>query len=180
MTIQYLKPSYQKDLLKFDGKPLFPERQASTIEYELSDLEAVLYKRVTEYVREEFNRADALENEGRKGNVGFALTILQRRLASSPEAIYQSLLRRRERLQKRLRQEEVLRQGSNAIIIEFKQVLDLEDLEDDLEDIPGEEREATEQEVVDLATASRTIAELQTEIKLLEELEQLALPDFSR
>ncbi|MEH2162938.1 MAG: helicase-related protein [Nostoc sp.] len=174
-TSDLMRRLVKEDLLKFDGKPLFPERQASTIEYELSDLEAVLYKRVTEYVREEFNRADALENEGRKGNVGFALTILQRRLASSPEAIYQSLLRRRERLQKRLRQEEVLRRGSNAIIIEFKQVLDLEDLEDDLEDIPGEEREATEQEVVDLATASRTIAELQTEIKLLEELEQLAL-----
>jgi hypothetical protein len=46
---------------------------------------------VTEYVREEFNRAEALENDGRKGTVGFALTILQRRLASSPEAIYQSL-----------------------------------------------------------------------------------------
>ncbi|MFN6478828.1 helicase-related protein [Nostoc sp. DedQUE07] len=174
-TSDLMRRLVKEDLLKFDGKPLFPERQASTIEYELSDLEAVLYKRVTEYVREEFNRADALENEGRKGNVGFALTILQRRLASSPEAIYQSLLRRRERLQKRLRQEEVLRRGSNATIIEFKQVLDLEDLEDDLEDIPGEEREATEQEVVDLATASRTIAELQTEIKLLEELEQLAL-----
>lgn len=174
-TSDLMRRLVKEDLLKFDGKPLFPERQASTIEYELSDLEAVLYKRVTEYVREEFNRADALENEGRKGNIGFALTILQRRLASSPEAIYQSLLRRRERLQKRLRQEEVLRRGSNATIIEFKQVLDLEDLEDDLEDIPGEEREATEQEVVDLATASRTIAELQTEIKLLEELEQLAL-----
>ncbi|MCC5647015.1 DEAD/DEAH box helicase family protein [Nostoc sp. CHAB 5824] len=174
-TSDLMRRLVKEDLLKFDGKPLFPERQASTIEYELSDLEAVLYKRVTEYVREEFNRADALENEGRKGNVGFALTILQRRLASSPEAIYQSLLRRRERLQKRLRQEEDLRRGSNATIIEFKQVLDLEDLEDDLEDIPGEEREATEQEVVDLATASRTIAELQTEIKLLEELEQLAL-----
>ena len=37
-----------------------------------------------------------------EGTVGFALTILQRRLASSPEAIYQSLKRRRERLEKRL------------------------------------------------------------------------------
>lgn len=44
-------------------------------------------KAVTDYVREEFNRADALENDKRAGTVGFALTILQRRLASSPEAI---------------------------------------------------------------------------------------------
>jgi hypothetical protein len=41
-------------------------------------------KEVTDYVREEFNRAEALENDARKGTVGFALTILQRRLASSP------------------------------------------------------------------------------------------------
>jgi len=51
---------------------------------------------LSEYVREEFNRAEALENDKRAGTVGFALTILQRRLASSPEAIYQSLRRRRE------------------------------------------------------------------------------------
>ena len=61
-----------------------------------------LYKAVTDYVREEFNRAEKLENDKRAGTVGFALTILQRRLASSPEAIYQSLRRRRERLESRL------------------------------------------------------------------------------
>ncbi|AFY89240.1 helicase-related protein [Chroococcidiopsis thermalis] len=173
-TSDLMRRLVKEDLLKFDGKPLFPERKAYAVEYKLSDLEAVLYKRVTEYVREEFNRADALGNEGRKGTVGFALTILQRRLASSPEAIYQSLTRRRERLQKRLREEELLKRGSSASI-ELGQVLDLEDIEDDLEDVPSEEREAKEEEVADLATASRTIAELQVEISLLQELEQLAL-----
>ena len=173
-TSDLMRRLVKEDLLKFDGKPLFPERKALTVGYKLSDLEAVLYKRVTEYVREEFNRADALDNDGRKGTVGFALTILQRRLASSPEAIYQSLRRRRERLHKRLREEELLKRGHSAGI-EFGQVLDLEDLEEDLDDVPGEEREATEQEVVDQATAARTITELQAEIVLLEELEQLAL-----
>ena len=89
-------------LLKFDGKPLFPERIAYTVPYQLSEAEAQLYEAVTDYVREEFNRADALANVKRAGTVGFALTILQRRLASSPEAIYQSLRRRRERLEGRL------------------------------------------------------------------------------
>ncbi|MGL5923809.1 helicase-related protein [Chroococcidiopsis sp.] len=173
-TSDLMRRLVKEDLLKFDGKPLFPERKAYAVEYKLSDLEAILYKRVTEYVREEFNRADALGNEGRKGTVGFALTILQRRLASSPEAIMRSLTRRRERLQKRLREEELLKRGSSASI-EFGQVLDLEDIEDDLEDVPSEEREAKEEEVADLATASRTIAELQVEISLLQELEQLAL-----
>src|SRR5512147_3344005 len=70
-------------LLKFDGTPLFPERIAYTVPYRLSDAEAQLYQAVTTYVREEFNRAEALQNDKRAGTVGFALTILQRRLASS-------------------------------------------------------------------------------------------------
>jgi len=93
----------KETLLKFDGTPLFPERIAYTVPYRLTDAEAQLYKEVTDYVRHEFDRAEALANDKQAGTVGFALTILQRRLASSPEAIYQSLRRRSERLQKRLR-----------------------------------------------------------------------------
>ena len=44
-------------------------------------------------------------NNEHRTTVGFALTILQRRLASSPEAIYQSLKHRRERLEHRLAEE---------------------------------------------------------------------------
>ncbi|MFN3630398.1 MAG: DEAD/DEAH box helicase, partial [Casimicrobiaceae bacterium] len=84
----------KEDLRKFDGTALFPERIAYTVPYRLSPREEALYKAVTEYVRNEFNRAEALENDKRAGTVGFALTLLQRRLASSPEAIYQSLRRR--------------------------------------------------------------------------------------
>src|SRR6058998_609145 len=83
----------KENLLKFDGTPLFPERIAYTVPYKLSGPEARLYKEVTSYVRDEFNRAEALANDKRAGTVGFALTILQRRLASAPEAIYQSLHR---------------------------------------------------------------------------------------
>src|SRR5207247_10942068 len=97
----------KENLLKFDGTPLFPERIAYTVPYKLSDAEARLYKEVTEYVREEFNRAEALQNDKRAGTVGFALTILQRRPAASSEAIYQSLRRRRERLEKRLGEMEI-------------------------------------------------------------------------
>ena len=90
----------KENLLKFDGTPLFPERIAYTVPYKLSDAEAQLYKKSPTTCAEEFNRAEALQNDKRAGTVGFALTILQRRLASSPEAIYQSLRRRRERLEK--------------------------------------------------------------------------------
>jgi hypothetical protein len=88
----------KEELLTFEGKPLFPERCAYTVPYALSGAEQELYELVTQYVREEMNRADRLKaaGEGRRSNtVGFALTILQRRLASSPEAIWRSLERRR-------------------------------------------------------------------------------------
>lgn len=166
----------KEQLLKFDGTKLFPERRAYTVNYSLSEGEEALYKEVTDYVREEFNRAEALENEGRKGTVGFALTILQRRLASSPEAIYQSLRRRRERLEKRLREEQLLKRGGEVRVDLNEQLPSFtqDDLED-LDDAPDDEIEATEEKVVDQASAARTIAELRIEIAQLQELEKTAL-----
>ncbi|HXR65546.1 MAG TPA: SNF2-related protein, partial [Ktedonobacteraceae bacterium] len=166
----------KEQLYKFDGTPLFPERRAYTVNYTLSGQEQTLYQRVTAYVREEFNRAEALENNGRKGTVGFALTILQRRLASSPEAIYQSLKRRRERLERRLaelREQQNTEQAALALFAHLP-LLDADDL-DELEDAPANELETTEEQVLDQATTARTMAELETEIRLLAELEALAL-----
>jgi SNF2 family DNA or RNA helicase len=166
----------KEDLLKFDGTPLFPERIAYTVPYKLSEAEAHLYKVVTDYVRQEFNRAEALQNDKRAGTVGFALTILQRRLASSPEAIYQSLRRRRERLESRLRELEVLQRGSQAGMIQASSLplLDAEDV-DDLEDAPEDEMEKVEEEILDQATAARSIEELKAELTTLKHLETLAL-----
>jgi len=166
----------KEELLKFDGTPLFPERIAYTVAYKLSLAEAYLYQSVTGYVREEFNRAEALENDKRAGTVGFALTILQRRLASSPEAIYQSLRRRRERLESRLLELEVLQRGGQAekLIVETLPVLDAEDVED-MEDAPDNEVAAMEEEILDQATAARSIVELKAEIETLKRLESLSL-----
>jgi SNF2 family DNA or RNA helicase len=163
-------------LLKFDGTPLFPQRIAYTVPYKLSEAEAHLYKSVTDYVREEFNRAEALENDKRAGTVGFALTILQRRLASSPEAILQSLRRRRERLESRLRELEVLERGGKAapVLAPGLPALDAEDVED-LDEAPDNEVEEIESQVLDQATAARSIAELKIEISTLQHLEGLAL-----
>ncbi len=166
----------KENLLKFDATPLFPERIAYTVPYKLSDPEARLYKEVTDYVRDEFNRAEALQNDKRAGTVGFALTILQRRLASSPEAIYQSLRRRRERLEKKLRELELLQRGAEVAtaIASTVPTLDEEDVED-LEEAPDNEVQAAEEEILDQSTAARTIAELNAEIGTLKRLEALAL-----
>lgn len=165
----------KEKLFKFDATPLFPERRAYAVPYKLSRGEAELYQEVTDYVREEFNRAEALQNDKRAGTVGFALTILQRRLASSPEAIYQSLRRRKERLESRLQEFRLFQRGSLASVRpnEGFAVLDSEDIED-LEDAPDEEMIAAEEEVLDRATAARTLGELEAEIASLRRLESLA------
>jgi len=155
----------KEDLLKFDGTPLFPERRAYTVNYDLSPPEATLYKAVTDYVQEEFNRADNLTNE-RKTTVGFALTILQRRLASSPEAIYQSLKRRRERLENRLSEERLGKRAAEYILPSY------DDYDDD--DMPSSELEDAEEKVVDQASAAQTIQELEAEIGTLKRLERMA------
>ena len=161
----------KEHILKFDGTPLFPERRAYSPTYKLSDAEAKLYKDVTDYVRDEFNRADKLEG-GQKGTVGFALTILQRRLASSPEAIYQSLRRRRERLEKRLTEQELLNRGAQVQLAPPPQLT--EDDEDDLDEAPEGELAEKEEEILDQATAARTVAELKAEIEILRGLEEQA------
>ena len=167
------RKTFKEDMKTFDGKKLFPQRKAETINYILSDLEAELYADVTEYVKKQFNLAEKLKKD-RKGAIGFALTILQRRLASSPEAIYQSLKRRKERLQDGLEQEEKEGQKGTLSLLQEIPSYSEEDLED-IEDLSNEEYEEEEQKVESTVTASSTKAELKREINILKDLENLAL-----
>ncbi|MGC1184871.1 MAG: helicase-related protein [Candidatus Dormiibacterota bacterium] len=159
----------KEKILRFDGRPLFPERRATTVPFPLSPLEMELYEEVTQYVREEMNRADRLEG-GQRTVVGFALTGLQRRLASSPEAIYQSLRRRRERLEKRLAE------GAEVSVSSLGRLSQLlsEEGGDDLEDLDPDEAERLDEEAVDQASAAQTKVELEAEIQSLARLEELA------
>ncbi len=168
----------KEELLRFDGRPLFPERCAYTVNYTLSDAEVLLYDEVTDYVRNEMNRADRLDGK-RKGTVGFALTQLQRRLASSPQAIYISLSRRRKKLEARLEalrleaRADVLRENLGEYVVKRK--LDLPDnLDDAADELSADEYENLADQVVDQATAAETIPELQAEIIILQELEDHA------
>jgi superfamily II DNA/RNA helicase len=157
----------KEEMVKFDGTPLFPERKAYTVNYKLSNIEAVLYESVTHYVQTEMGKADQLDGR-RKGSVGFALTALQRRLASSPEAIFQSLKRRKERLERRLREERLGIRGQQ-ILAET-----LADVPEDDDDLNAEEQESLEETLIYQATAAGTISELEQEIVILQGLEHEA------
>ena len=157
----------KEELLKFNGTPLFPERKAYTVNYELSQIEAALYQAVTHYVQSEMGKADQLEG-ARKGSVGFALTALQRRLASSPEAIFQSLKRRRERLENRLREEKLGVRGRQLTAKAYASA------PDDDDDLSAEEQENLEENLIDDATAAKTVTELDSEIVMLKWIEAQA------
>lgn len=171
----------KEKLLTFEGKRLFPERRAYTVEYPLSAVEQSLYEAVTTYVRDEMGRADARSDESgngsRRSSVGFALTSLQRRLASSPEAIKVSLSRRRRRLQ--VRADEIRSGGRGRPIDELiRQAESL--LAGVNEDDPGalDELSADDEESLDVlaesSTAAETLAELEYEIATLTRLEEVA------
>ena len=166
-TSDLMRRMVKEDLVKFDNTPLFPKRWAYTVNYTLSEPESGLYERVTTYVKEEMGKADSLDGQ-RRGSVGFALTTLQRRLASSPEAIYQSLKRRHARLEQRLREEKLGGQGRRAPD-SFVAVPDDED------EMGADEQEQLEETLVDDASAARTITELEGEVLVLKALAQRAL-----
>jgi superfamily II DNA or RNA helicase len=164
-TSNIMRRMIKEDLLTFDGKRLFPERKAETVPYELTELEYSLYQQVTDYVRDGMNRADRVGGK-RKNTVGFALTVLQRRLASSPEAIYKSLVRRSQRLQRK--KQEIL----NGTYRDTEPTVDVDAL--DADDYNAEEVEALEEELLDAATAAQTVEELDAELADLAELTTLA------
>lgn len=165
----------KEDMLRFDGTRLFPERRAYTTNYKLSDPEAALYAAVTDYVKEEMNRADQLDGQ-RKGTVGFALTALQRRLASSPEAIYQSLKRRRYKLMRRVEDEKLRNRGQLLAEIFNPNGFNVtpEDIWESDDTLSPDDYENFEEVVADQATAAQTIQELEAEIIILEALEEQA------
>ena len=160
-TSDVMRRMVKEDLLTLEGRRLFPERIAETVPYEFTAMELDLYDRVTQYVRTGMNRAAKLDDQ-RRNTVGFALTVLQRRLASSPEAIYKSIQRRTQRLE---RTKQDMLEGA----YQFPgPSVDVDDLEGD--EVPAEQRESIETDLVDAATASRTVAELDIELAELADL----------
>ncbi|AXI24737.1 helicase [Methanofervidicoccus sp. A16] len=147
----------KEDLRDCDGRPLFTKRYPITVKFNLSDKELELYYKVTQYVLKIYNKIGV--EYPRRGNIAFALTILQRRMASSTYALLQSLRRRRKRL------EELLKEGST-----YRHAWDVDvDFEDDIDD---EERWRRE-EKWEVLTVAENIEELKEEIKTLEKLIEL-------
>uniref|UniRef100_A0A7C3HFA2 DUF3883 domain-containing protein n=1 Tax=Meiothermus ruber TaxID=277 RepID=A0A7C3HFA2_MEIRU len=145
----------KEDMTDFEGKPLFPPRYVHSLSFRLSPSEQALYARVSAYVAKHFKRAW----EEQRRNVGLAMTVLQRRLASSSYAIAQSLENRLRRLSS-LR-EQVLKLQENP----YGDYTD-----EDLEEMSEEERWELENSLSERLTLARNLPELEGELAELEDL----------
>jgi len=94
--------------------------------------------------------------------------LANRRLASSPEAIYQSLRRRRERLESRLRELEILHRGGEVppLLLPQRQI-STRRMSRIWKEAPANEVEAAEEEILDQATACAEHCRLWIEMKRL-------------
>lgn len=154
----------KEDMRDFDGRPLFPPRHVHTLPYDLSEPEKRLYDAVTRYVEMGLGAAERAGNR----NVGLALTILQRRLASSVYAIRRSLERRRDRLQRFLG--DALAGADLQAQIQRVPTY----TEEDLDEMTEAETWQVEQQMLESLTLARSPDELRREIEDVSALVDLA------
>ena len=88
----------KEELVRFDEKPLYPQRNCDTLSYELTPgpgSEQDLYDETTDYIANFYNRAQLLNRSAAR----LAMSVFQRRLASSTYALMRSFERRKEKLE---------------------------------------------------------------------------------
>ena len=115
----------KEEMVHFDGSPLYPQRNCDTLSYDLSQgpaSEQELYDETTDYIRYSYNRASHLNRSAAR----LAMSVFQRRLASSTYALMRSFERREEKLAGLI---DDIRSGrlTEAQLAAQQQRLDLED-----------------------------------------------------
>ena len=94
----------KEEMVRFDGRPLYPQRRCDTLSYALNPSEQALYEATTRYIAETYNRARVLNRSAAR----LAMSVFQRRQASSTHALLRSFERRLVRLEEAI---ELVRAG---------------------------------------------------------------------
>jgi superfamily II DNA or RNA helicase len=94
----------KEEMVRFDGRPLYPQRQCDTLSYALSPEEQELYEATTKYITDTYNQARILNRSAAR----LAMSVFQRRQASSTYALMRSFERRLARLDEAI---ELVRSG---------------------------------------------------------------------
>lgn len=91
---RYFIRRVKEEMVDIQGRPLYPPRICDTVSFELTQGEQALYDETTAYIRHYYNQARLLNRQAAR----FAMTVFQRRLASSTWALLCSFRKRREKL----------------------------------------------------------------------------------
>ncbi len=156
----------KEELRDFQGRKLFKERIARTIPFTLSAAEHHLYEEITKYINKYLG-----QTKGRKqAAVALARTVLQRRLASSLKAIFNSLERRKLRFAQLVEDLDKLSpQEQRQRLINLGKVVDPEMESDDCEEEQLEELE----ELAIESTVAEQVDQLREELRELNRLVKL-------
>jgi len=168
----------KEEMVRFDGSRIYPNRVLDTLSYDLSSGEIgeqTLYDRTTDYIRDYYNRARILNRSA----AHLAMSVFQRRLASSTYSMMRSFERRLAKLDNWI---DDIRSGR----LDEEQLLalqrDLADLRDVLADETGDEEQPQdgleENEAIEAramgGVVGVTLGELQAERNQVAELLDLA------
>ena len=175
----------KEEMVKLDGSPLYARRECDTLGFDLSDEEFDLYEQTSAYIRDVYNKASSLNRSAAQ----LAMSVFQRRLASSTYALMRSFERRIERLEALMRAvsdggEAVLRKRQAEIEDSTKQESGLRDLfetttADEDQEEGAEAHERSEDGALE-ATTARTLADLIVERDRVEHLRKLAMSVLDR
>ena len=165
----------KEEMVRFDATPLYPQRNCDTLSYELSQgpgSEQELYDETTDYIRYYYNRARVLNRSAAR----LAMSVFQRRLASSTYALMRSFERRQEKLQALITEIKEGRLSEQQLMRAQRGLDDLDDEfetrtadEDSRPDGDGERHETFEDRALG-ATVAVSLAELEAELLKVESL----------
>lgn len=162
----------KEDMKGWDGKPLFKNRFTKTVAYQLTPEEKELYEAVTKYLTKKKEEA----SESKNIHVSLALTVMQRRLASSIFALKNTLFKRWNALQGII--DELSRNPNLWSQRHRLEGFDVDDIED-FDELGDDERDALENILADpkkfkLFTTSKNVDEIHTEAREVKQLYEMA------
>ena len=157
----------KEELVHFDRSPIYPERICDTLSYDLTQgqgSEQELYDETTDYISNYYNRARVLNRSAAR----LAMTVFQRRLASSTYALMRSFERRADKIEGLIERIRDGRLGEDQLAQEQRQ---LDRIDDIFETQTADEQSATNdteqtEEFEDTAlggTVGISLAELEAE-----------------
>jgi len=129
----------KEEMVHLNGRPLYPKRISDTLGYDLTQgavSEQTLYDETTDYMRHVYNRAKLLNRSAAR----LAMSVLQRRMASSTYALLRSFERRIDKLDDLIRQVQEGKLTEEQLVVLQRRLAE----EDDVLDTKTADEEGTE------------------------------------